>query len=229
MTTSQDTFPRRLTEIDDLTRPDHYHLSANDVCLFLGEYTARKGFSFSATNDLVLNFKKSVDRKGRAEWQHKERAIRQVGQAFATAIKAEWLANVTLVPIPPSKEKNDPLYDDRMVRMLQAIPAPQPLDIRELLVQQQTMESAHDADVRPGPDQIAAAYQIDENLCAPAPNMIALFDDVVTTGAHFVAARRVLQARFLQAKVFGFFIARRAPETTDFSVFFENLDDNDEF
>ena len=173
----------------------------------------------------MLNFKKSVDRRGRPEWQHKERAIREVGQAFATAIKAEWLASVTLVPIPPSKEKNDPLYDDRMQRMLLAIPAAQPIDIRELLVQQRTMEAAHDADIRPGPDQIAAGYQIDENLCEPAPKTIALFDDVITTGAHFVAARRVLQARFPQARIFGFFIARRVPETTDFSEFFEDLDD----
>jgi hypothetical protein len=225
MPTSQDTFPRRLTEIDDLTRPDHYHLNAGDKCLFLGEYTARKGFSFSATNQLVLNFKKSVDRRGRPEWQHKERAIREVGQAFAGAFKAAWLASVTLVPIPPSKEKNDPLYDDRMHRMLLAIPAAQPLDIRELLTQQQTMDAAHDADIRPGPDQIAAGYAIDETLCEPAPETIALFDDVITTGAHFVAARRVLQVRFPQARILGFFIARRVPETTDFSEFFENLDD----
>lgn len=225
MPTSQDTFPRRLTEIDDLTRPDHYHLDASDTCLFLGEYTARKGFSFSATNQLVLNFKKSVDRRGRPEWQHKERAIREVGQAFATAIKGEWLATVTLVPIPPSKEKNDPLYDDRMQRMLRAIPVAKPLDIRELLIQQRTMDAAHDADIRPTPDQIAANYKIDENFCGPAPNTIAVFDDVITAGAHFVAARRVLKGRFPQARIVGFFIARRVPETTDFSEFFENLDD----
>jgi hypothetical protein len=225
MSISQDTFPRHLTEIDDLTRPDHSYLSVDDTCLFLGEYTARKGFSFSATNQLVLNFKKSVDRRGRSEWQHKERAIREVGTAFAGAIKAEWLANATLVPIPPSKEKNDPLYDDRMHRMLLAIPAARPLDIRELLTQLQTMEAAHDAGIRPGPDQIQAGYRIDEKLCEPAPNIIALFDDVVTTGAHFVAARRVLLGRFPQARVFGFFIARRVPETTDFGEFFEDLHD----
>jgi hypothetical protein len=225
MTISPDTFPRHLTEIDDLTRSDHYYLSAGDICVYLGEYTARKGFSFSVTNQVVLNFKKSVDRRGRAEWQHKERTIREVGQAFATAIKAEWLASVTLVPIPPSKEKNDPLYDDRMYRMLSAIPAARPLDIRELLIQQQTMEAAHDANIRPSPDQIAAGYRIDENLCVPSPNTIALFDDVITTGAHFVAARDVLQGRFPQAQIFGFFIARRVPETTDFSAFFEDLDD----
>ena len=225
MQTSQDTFPRRLTEIDDLTRPDHHHLNGEDMCLFLGEYTARKGFSFSATNQLVLNFKKSVDRRGRPEWQHKERAIREVGQAFAGAIKREWLAQATLVPIPPSKEKNDPLYDDRMGRMLAAIPAAQPLDIRELLIQRHTMEAAHDANIRPTPDQIADAYRVEENLCDPAPKIVALFDDVMTTGAHFVGARRVLQARFPQLRVVGFFIARRVPETTDFSEFVENIDD----
>jgi hypothetical protein len=225
MPTSQNTFPRHLTEIDDLTRPDHYYLDAGDTCLFLGEYTARKGFTFSATNQLVLNFKKSVDRRARPEWQHKERAIREVGQAFAGAIQPAWLASATLVPIPPSKEKNNPLYDDRMLRMLRAIPSAHPLDIRELLIQQQTMDAAHDANIRPGPDQIAAAYKIDENLCEPVPGAIALFDDVITTGAHFVAARRVLQVRFPQSRVFGFFIARRAPETTDFGEFSEDLDD----
>src|SRR6185437_16307998 len=100
MTTSQSTFPSRLTEIDDLTRPDHSYLCADDRCLFLGEYTARKGFSFSATNQVILNFKKSADRRGRPEWQHKERTIREVARAFATAIKPEWLSGATLVPIP---------------------------------------------------------------------------------------------------------------------------------
>lgn len=226
MPTSSDIFPRRLTEIDDLTRPDHSWLTPADRCLFLGEYTARKGFSFSATNQVVLNFKKSVERRGRPEWQHKERTIKEVGHAFGAAIKAEWLARVTLVPIPPSKAKTDPLYDDRMVRMLRSIPAAQPLDIRELIIQQQSMTAAHDADVRPTPDDIAAGYQIDEQLAQRTPTVIALFDDVMTTGAHYVAARRVLSARFQQATIFGFFIARRVPETTDFSAFFDDLDDD---
>jgi hypothetical protein len=68
MMTSGSTFPRRLTKIDDLTRPDHSYLTAADVCYFLGEYTARKGFAFSATNRLIFNLKKSMDRRGRSEW-----------------------------------------------------------------------------------------------------------------------------------------------------------------
>ncbi|WP_144441111.1 hypothetical protein [Bradyrhizobium sp. CCGE-LA001] len=107
--------------------------------------------------------------------------------------------------------------------MLQAIPAAQPLDIRELVTQRHTMEAAHGADVRPGPDQIAECYQIDENLCRLVPKAVVVFDDVITTGAHFVAARRVLEARFPDVPIFGLFIARRVPETTDFSVFLKNI------
>lgn len=61
--TSASTFPQRLTKIDDLTRPDHFYLTPEDACYFLGEYTARKGYAFSPTNQLVLNFKKSLDKR----------------------------------------------------------------------------------------------------------------------------------------------------------------------
>lgn len=224
MPTSNDTFPRFLTEIDDLTRPDHHWLAPTDQCAFLGEYTARKGFSFSATNQVVLNFKKSVDRKRLPEWRHKERTIVEVAQAFGAAIDPSWLSEATLVPIPPSKAKPDPLYDDRLVRMLRAIPAQKPLDIRELIIQRQSMTAAHATDVRPTPNDILAGYCIDETLGSPPPKNIGIFDDLVTTGAHYVAARQVLAARFPQAAIFGLFIARRAPETTDFSDVFGELE-----
>jgi hypothetical protein len=54
-----------LTKIDDLTFPDHYRLDSTDECYFVGEYTARAGYSYSATNDLVHNLKKGMERKDR--------------------------------------------------------------------------------------------------------------------------------------------------------------------
>jgi len=122
--TSASTFPQRLTEIDDLTRPDHFYLMADDACYFLGEYTARKGFAFSPTNQLVLNFKKSLVKRGSQQWKYKEQAIGQAATAFRTALTGDLLDRITLVPIPPSKAKTDPLYDDRLVRMLGAIRPP---------------------------------------------------------------------------------------------------------
>ena len=83
--TSGATFPQRLTKVDELIRPDHSYLTADDTCYFLGEYSARKGYAFSPTNQLVLNFKKPVDRRGRPEWVHKERAIAAAAAAFRVA------------------------------------------------------------------------------------------------------------------------------------------------
>src|SRR6266700_839522 len=52
-----------IRKIDELTHPDHSYLTAEDVCYFLGEYTARKGFAGSAMNKLVLNLKKPISKR----------------------------------------------------------------------------------------------------------------------------------------------------------------------
>ena len=84
--TSMSTFPRRFTEIDDLTRPDHFYLTADDSCCFIGEYTVRRSYACSSANSLPLNFTKTVDRRGRPEWRHKKQAIRQAADAFRTSL-----------------------------------------------------------------------------------------------------------------------------------------------
>jgi hypothetical protein len=125
--TLKSTFPRRLTKIDDLTRLDHSYLDPEDECYFLGEYTARKGFAYSSTNNLILNFKIGVEHRGTARWRYKEQAIREAAGAFAVAIAAGALAESALVPVPPSKAKDHPQYDDRMVRMVRQIRPNPPL------------------------------------------------------------------------------------------------------
>lgn len=219
--TSASTFPLRLTKIDDLTRPDHFYLTAADDCYFLGEYTARKGFAFSATNRLILNLKKTMDRQGKPEWPWKERALREAAAAFRTALNNDYLNVATLVPIPPSKAKSDPLYDDRMARMLHAIRPQPPVDIRELIMQTESSEAVHAQAVRPRPEEIVARYQIDSGLQLPSPQAIAICDDVLTTGAHYRAAHTVLRQLFPAVRMIGLFIARRVPEAVDFSEFDE--------
>lgn len=217
--TSGSTFPQRLTKIDELARPDHWYLTAADDCYFLGEYTARKGFAFSVTNQLVLNFKKSMDKRGTSQWRYKDRAIGEAAAAFQTAMPGDWLNTATLVPMPPSKAKTDPLYDDRLLRMLQAIRPQPPLDIRELLLQRLSTEAAHDQENRPRPEDIEANYTIDERLRNPVPQAVGLFDDVLTTGAHYRAASNVLQRAYPGVRIIGLFIARRVPEAADIEDF----------
>jgi hypothetical protein len=213
--TSSGSFPLRLTLIDDLTRPDHSYLNPDDVCCFIGEYTARGGFLFSETNNLISNLKKPVDRRHLPEWRYKEQAIHRVAQTLRSILHPQWLDETTFVPIPPSKIKTHPLYDDRLIRILQAIRQNPLLDIRELVVQVKSMDAAHLLDIRPRPAELENNYQLDESLIAPSPRRIAIFDDMLTTGCHFRAVQAMLRRFFPQVEIIGLFIARREVGTTD--------------
>ena len=218
---SAGSFATRFTKIDDLTRPDHSYLTSNDECYFLGEYTARAGYTHGPTNDLISNFKKTMDRQGRSEWRYKGRAIREASKAFLNGLggsDSKYLNLWTFVPMPPSKAKGDPLYDDRLLKMLAAMRGNPPLDIRELVIQSESTESAHELNVRPHPTDIEARYRIDDNLTEPNPSTIAVIDDVLTTGAHYRAAHSVLSARFPDAEIKGLFIARRVIPPIEFDA-----------
>ena len=209
--TSDVSFPDRFTEIDELTRPDHFWLTDNDRCYFLGEYTARQGYAYSPTNNLILNFKKPPDRRGRPEWRYKELAVQRAATAFRSAMGAA-PPQLTFMPVPPSKARAHPLYDDRVAWMLRTIWPGQPADIRDIITQPESADAAHESPVRPVPSQIQTGYQIDERLTAPEPTFVAIVDDVLTTGAHFRAASSVLAARFPAVQIVGLFIARRVPD-----------------
>ena len=100
--------PIRFSKIDDLTRPDHTFIEAEDECFYLGEYTARKGYQFSDTNNLIFNLKKPMDRRTQPGWDYKRRAVEKAGRQMREALDAlnpKWLSIATLVPMPPSRVK----------------------------------------------------------------------------------------------------------------------------
>jgi hypothetical protein len=197
----------RLQHIDELLRAQHSFLTDEDRCFFLREYTAGAGYAHGETNSLISNLKKPVDRRDRPEWRYKEAAIDQAARELRAAIPEATLRAATIVPIPPSKSRANPLYDDRMTRIARAMTDG---DVRDLVVQPRDMAAAHVAATRPRPDDWYAAYAIDETLAVPAPTRVLLLDDVLTAGAHFAAAKRRVNERFPDAIVFGVFYARRA-------------------
>jgi predicted amidophosphoribosyltransferase len=198
--------PRLLT-IDDQSRSDHSNLTPGDDCYYLYEYMSHKNYSFSATNNLISNLKKKLGNPG---YCYKVRAIGEAAQALGAAINSKWLDGATLVPVPPSKAKGDPAYDERMLQVCRLIRrTPPPLDMRELVLQRNSLAASHESQQRPTVDELLREYYIDENLVDPQPHRIGVFDDVLTVGTHFVAMKRVLSARFPGVPISGFFIARR--------------------
>jgi hypothetical protein len=220
MTSDDTSFPERLTKIDELTGGDHSYLQDGDECLFFGDYSARKGFAHSPTNNLILNFKKPVKYRNTPSWRYKTRAISQVAGMFSKNLGAD-LGKITLVPVPPSKMKGDPEYDDRLMSMLKLVKGSgnAKTDVRELIRQTQGMPAAHDSDNRPPPGEWEEIYEVDENLTNPTPTWIGIVDDLLVTGSRFRAISNVLKSRFPQARITGLFVARRVPEAVDWSEF----------
>lgn len=223
MTLDDTSFPKRLTKIDHLTRCDHPHLRDDDNCYFLGEYTARKGFAYSATNNLIINFKKPMDRRASPQWKYKGEMIHQASTALFEAIGTSNLQNYLFVPVPPSKVRGDEMYDDRMMQMLNgfaqlvATHHGHHPDIRELVEQTTSTSAAHDTDNRPSPDKLADLYKINTKaLEQPIRDCIVICDDVLTTGCHYRAMTTVISEQFPNANFRGVFLARRVPQAEDF-------------
>jgi predicted amidophosphoribosyltransferase len=162
---------------------------------------------------------KRARESGDVQWFYKEQAIVTAGRTLRSVLGTGgnelWLRNATLVPIPPSKVAGDPLYDDRIFRVLCECGIGLKLDIRQLVHQRQAMLAAHESERRPRPREIADNYYIDEALAQPEPSAIGVFDDLLTTGCHFKAMKAVLNDRFPGVAVTGIFLARRVAETDD--------------
>ncbi|WP_084396416.1 hypothetical protein [Henriciella aquimarina] len=209
----------RLTVLDESHAGDHFYIRPEDNCAFLREYTRGRGFEFSATNSLISNLKKPMDRKGRPEWRHKERAIRQAAAELKGAIHPDWLARAVLVPIPPSKSKDNPLHDDRVHKICEHV-APGG-GVRDLVIQTQSTRASHESDEgeRVTVEELLEVYRIDESLATPAPQTIGIVDDVLTAGTHFRAMSDTLSQRFPDIPIFGLFIARRVFPDVSFEDF----------
>lgn len=200
----------RLQQIDELTRSIHYHLGEDDNCYFFFEYTSRRNYSFSETNQLISNLKKSPLRRGKPEYHHKERAIAGLSALFSGALNADWLKDAVLVPVPPSKMLGDPEYDDRMERICRGIQFNGQLNVKNIVRQTKSYQaSSSSGDDRITVDRLLSIYGIDESVANSPPKYIGIVDDVLTAGTHYRAMHTVLSKRFPESKITGLFVARR--------------------
>jgi hypothetical protein len=197
---------RLLQQIDETNRRDHWYLDEGDNCHYLYEYTAGQGWRGGETNQLIHNLQK---KRGDGGYHYKAPAIARCARDFSAVLNAEWLAQATIVPIPPSKVKTDQAYDDRMVQVCRAIHAEPPPDVRELVEQIASTDTFKGGN-RKSPAELKQNYRIAENQLPNLRRIVGIFDDVLTTGSHFKAVKEMILERAPQAHVIGLFVARRA-------------------
>lgn len=212
-----------LTRIGSREREQHYYLRPEHRCYYWGEYTPwaytrGQNAGYSDANQLVADLKISRECWGLAqEWERKCAAIERVSGFFARAWRwSELASNTLLVPVPASRRRDDPLYDDRMERVLTRIQQliGLPLQCAPILSSDGSLESSHSAALRPTLRSLLPTIQVDESAAPQEPpKRVFLFDDVLTTGAHFIASAAHIQNLYPQARIVGNFVARsRRPE-----------------
>ncbi|MGV7215782.1 hypothetical protein [Bradyrhizobium sp. UFLA05-112] len=150
---------RLLQQIDETNRRDHWYLDEGDDCHYLYEITAPLGWRGGETNQLIHNLQK---KRGDGGYQYKAAAIARCANDLSAVLNAEWLGQATIVPVPPSKMKTDPAYDDRMVQVCRAVRAPAPPDVREL-VEQIASTNTFKGGNRMSPTELKQNYRIAEN------------------------------------------------------------------
>ena len=210
----------QLQFIDDSNRQDHDYLEQDDKCYFYGEYTPVSSYQGSAMNSLILNFKKTMDKKDNKEWQHKKNAIKEISEIVINLEAWHILRNYTWIPIPPSKNRQDPLFDDRLVQVLQKIKENNynPLDFREIVDIKASRNAAHQNSGRLSPEEHYNNFKINPSG-QPPPDKIIIFDDVITTGSGFKAMKKILNKSYPLATIIGVFIVRTSREANPKVVF----------
>ncbi len=207
----------KLLLIDEMVINDHHYLKLDvDKCYYYFVYTAEKGFSYSTSNQLILNFKKKLDRKGKEDYKYKGEAIKTIA-SLLSHLGQKSIDNSTFVPIPPSKSKTNPLYDDRIVQALNLGLKGRNADIRELVIQTTDTVECHISGKR-DISALEEILRIDETLVNDVREFIVIVDDVLTTGCHYIAMKNILLRRFPEAKIIGLFIARREIINDDFEI-----------
>ena len=201
---------RELVKIDAVAMLEHRALRwKDDTCFYLLEFFSGRRYGFDPDNDLVKNMKRRIDRCGEAALMQKEWACSDIADLLRPAFASLFdFTTTTFVPVPPSQTRPSPNYDDRVVRLLRGACATS-ADIRELIVCREEVEPVHFSPERPSAGKLVENFVLGDIGGEPVRERIVVFDDIITSGNHFVACKRFLLGHFPGREVVGVFVARR--------------------
>lgn len=203
--------PEELKAMTLKEKSDHCNIPRDDIIYFFGERTSRMGYGYSDCNDFISNLKKSVNTRGTGQYKYKTRAINLAIKRLLKVIGdiIENDVSPILVPVPPSKSKQHPEYDPRLIDICNGVAQQSSIVCRELIIQNSNMMAAHESEDRLTIDELVAEYHFNAGQLRESPDHIYIFDDVLTAGNHYAAVKTVLRKNLgTQVKISGIFLAK---------------------
>lgn len=190
------------TNVDQITIAERANLVPGDLCFYYMTRDSR-GFAASKANGLMNDFKKDPAKySGRPDvMAHKRAAIEEcagyVSSFFADRSAIFSNFGVSLVPIPTSIPRGDEGRDDRLDTLCSMVADTIPFV---------TCEKAIDVCSRVRPSHRGGTREVPEirsNLrwtgsisACEKRGFVVLFDDILTTGAHYAACRDGIIRRY---------------------------------
>jgi len=190
---------------DSIPRP--CFLSANTTnTYYVLEYVARGSYQQYPDNSRILNFKMSPEHRNGSRWRYKQDAIKYFADRIMDGFNLP-IAEAVFVPMPTSKPRSSPKFDSRLEDVLQIVHEKTGQRIGRNLGTIQAMESFHHSDSPRRVDEIALNIDFTP-FDTPIPSMVVLIDDVVTTGAHFLACSNIIKRHHADIYIVGLFFAK---------------------
>ena len=178
-----------------------FHLKENDFLVYAREFVSGKGYQGGLTNSLILNFKKPPYKKENPpEWKHREKAVKQFAKEIELLLRS--IKRAVLTAIPSSNKKDHPKYDNRFEDLFIEILKSHPEWIIEWPVEiKENIEPSHISKEK-NPDVLKKNY-FWKGFKNKEPEALYIFDDIMTTGAHFRAMSDFLRENQYKGKIIG--------------------------
>ena len=206
---------KRVTEKDHIT-----YIEESDKCGYYMEYTIGGGWKASEANRLILNFKKDLKmmRNPYYEIEHRDDAITQFAKDLSKPISlilkkySNSIINISF--IPTSTSKKDPNYNDRFELVCQKLKD----EFQNKISFHFPIEVIESRPNSSGRNQIRDRDYIKDlkknffwqEFPKEEPNILIIFDDVITSGSQFRAYKEFLIENINKkpSKIIGIFWAK---------------------
>lgn len=168
------------------------------------------GYSMSEANQKISNLKIPMSCKETGRWYYKQTAIQNFACDLAKfTMGFKTLEGLAFVPMPPSKRRDDPDYDDRVFCACLTASTHTKIPTFDILEQKTSHKPYHEGNTTRNIEMIQSNLLVAEDAIPDDIYAIILVDDVLTTGAHFVACSNVIESAYPTKIICGAFWAKQ--------------------